>query len=158
MSFAVSVILYATALASAPLTELIRTHALRPTVNGRMLLSLNYTNVRIITKERTEGGLNKGAYLLPLYSNHFWFFRIEQSRVLYGDSITPFTISRLSHSFFQQGGLIGFSSFQGRRPLSPDKTRLIPLYTTMIRRYCYIDILAEDRVHSTWYHHTLDIS
>jgi hypothetical protein len=116
------------------------------------------TFLPIITKERTEGGLNKGAYLLPLYSNHFWFFRIEQSRVLYGDSITPFTISRLSHSFFQQGGLIGFSSFQGRRPLSPDKTRLIPLYTTMIRRYCYIDILAEDRVHSTWYHHTLDIS
>lgn len=113
--------------------------------------------LRIITKERTEGGLNKGAYLLPLYSNHFWFFRIEQSRVLYGDSITPFTIIRLSHSFFQQGGLIGFSSFQGRLPLSPDKTRLIPLYTTMIRRYCYIDILAEDRVHSTWYHHTLDI-
>ena len=117
-----------------------------------------YPEFVIITKERTEGGLNKGAYLLPLYSNHFWFFRIEQSRVLYGDSITPFTIIRLSHSFFQQGGLIGFSSFQGRRPLSPDKTRLIPLYTTMIRRYCYIDILAEDRVHSTWYHHTLDIS
>ena len=118
---------------------------------------MDYVDIRIITKERTEGGLNKGAYLLPLYSNHFWFFRIEQSRVLYGDSITPFTIIRLSHSFFQQGGLIGFSSFQGRLPLSPDKTRLIPLYTTMIRRYCYIDILAEDRVHSTWYHHTLDI-
>ena len=34
----------------------------------------------IFTKERTEGGLNKGAHLLPLYSSHFWFFRIEQYR------------------------------------------------------------------------------
>ena len=144
--------------ASAPLGEVQNIQLPLPIAKDFARRSQNYANIRIITKERTEGGLNKGAYLLPLYSNHFWFFRIEQSRVLYGDSITPFTISRLSHSFFQKGGLIGFSSFQGRRPLSPDKTRLIPLYTTMIRRYCYIDILAEDRVHSTWYHHTLDIS
>ena len=39
--------------------------------------------LRIISKERTEGGLNKRAAFVPSYSAHFWFFRIEQSRVRY---------------------------------------------------------------------------
>jgi hypothetical protein len=46
-----------------------------------------------ITKERTEGGLNKGAHLLPLYSSHFWFFRIEQYRGQYGVSIFPSSVN-----------------------------------------------------------------
>ena len=46
----------------------------------------------IISKERTGGGLNKRAVLLPPYSAHFRFFRIEQSRVRYGDSMSPASI------------------------------------------------------------------
>ena len=45
--------------------------------------------LEIIIKERSEGGLNKRAYFVPPYSAHFRFFRIEQSRVRYGDSILP---------------------------------------------------------------------
>ena len=51
------------------------------------------TFLPIITKERTEGGLNKGAHLLPLYSSHFWFFRIEQYRGQYGVSIFPSSVN-----------------------------------------------------------------
>lgn len=50
----------------------------------------------IIIKERTEGGLNKRAYFVPPYSAHFRFFRIEQSRVRYGDSILPVYICKLA--------------------------------------------------------------
>ena len=50
----------------------------------------------IIIKERTEGGLNKRAYFVPPYSAHFWFFRIEQSRVRYGDSIFHIFICQLA--------------------------------------------------------------
>jgi hypothetical protein len=45
-------------------------------LSGGKPFSWNNDTSGIITKERTEGGLNKGAHLLPLYSNHFWFFRI----------------------------------------------------------------------------------
>ena len=40
-----------------------------------------YSVVAIISKERTKGGLNKRATFGAPYSAHFWFFRIEQSRV-----------------------------------------------------------------------------
>ena len=52
--------------------------------------------IGIIIKERTEGGLNKRAYFVPPYSAHFWFFRIEQSRVRYGDSIFHIFICQLA--------------------------------------------------------------
>ena len=31
-------------------------------------------DIRRISKERTEGGLNKRAAFVPFYSIHFWFF------------------------------------------------------------------------------------
>ncbi len=52
LNFVVSVILYATALASDPLTELIRIQALQPTVNSRILLSEAYASIRIKRQER----------------------------------------------------------------------------------------------------------
>ncbi len=48
--------------------------------------------VMIISKERTEGGLNKRTIFMSSYLTHFWFFRIEQSRVRYGDSMSPASI------------------------------------------------------------------
>ena len=57
-----------------------------------LIKSHDTKKVGIITKERTGGGLNKRAVLLPPYSAHFRFFRIEQSRVWYGDPIPPASI------------------------------------------------------------------
>lgn len=56
------------------------------------ILSFNKTLLLIISKERTEGGLNKRTIFMSSYLTHFWFFRIEQSRVRYGDSMSPASI------------------------------------------------------------------
>lgn len=136
----------------APLGLALNNQFFLPTVNGLIAFSLSYLHIRIISKERTEGGLNKRASPCALlFSTLLVFPNWTKSRPVYGDLkphlSTDRQIIRITHKRKSFDNSASFRSLGHNSPLPPVWWRL---YLVPARNQALFFLCINWVVH-TWY-------